>query len=117
MLGGRICRWLILFQEYGFEVIVKPKRLNSRVDHFSRIENGEEPTNIDERLHDAHLFVVRVVDEHFADIILFISIGVAPKGYTRQHVGLLGPDLGSELISQTNPSTTSPFGNSPQSAD
>ena len=25
MLGGRICRWLLLFQEYDFEVIVKPR--------------------------------------------------------------------------------------------
>jgi hypothetical protein len=23
MLGGRICRWLLLFQEYDFEVVVK----------------------------------------------------------------------------------------------
>ena len=23
VLGGRICRWLLLFQEYDFEVIVK----------------------------------------------------------------------------------------------
>ena len=28
VLGGRICRWLILFQEYDFEIIVKPGRLN-----------------------------------------------------------------------------------------
>ena len=32
-------------------------------------------------------------------------------------VGLLGPDPGSELISQTNPCTTSPFGNSPWRMD
>jgi len=24
VLGGRICRWLLLFQDYDFEVIVKP---------------------------------------------------------------------------------------------
>jgi len=29
MLGGKICRWLLLFQEYDFEVIVKPGRLNA----------------------------------------------------------------------------------------
>ena len=28
VLGGRICRWLLLFQEYDFEIIVKPGRLN-----------------------------------------------------------------------------------------
>lgn len=29
VLGGRICRWLLLFQEYDFEVIVKSGRLNA----------------------------------------------------------------------------------------
>jgi len=24
VLGGRICRWLLLFQKYDFEVVVKP---------------------------------------------------------------------------------------------
>jgi hypothetical protein len=28
VLGGEICRWLLLFQEYDFEIIVKPGRLN-----------------------------------------------------------------------------------------
>ena len=25
MLGGNICRWLLLFQEFNFEIIVKPR--------------------------------------------------------------------------------------------
>jgi len=32
MLGRIICRWLLLFQEYDFEVIVNPRRLNARLD-------------------------------------------------------------------------------------
>jgi hypothetical protein len=24
ILGGRICKWLLLFQEYDFEIMVKP---------------------------------------------------------------------------------------------
>lgn len=38
MLGGGIYRWLLLFQEYDFEVVVKPGRLNNGPDHLSRIE-------------------------------------------------------------------------------
>jgi hypothetical protein len=41
MLGGRICRWLLLFQEFDFEVIVKLGKLNARPDHLSRVTNGE----------------------------------------------------------------------------
>ena len=53
VLGGRICRWLILFQEYDFEIIVKPGRMNLGPDHLSRLESGEEPTSLDEGLTDA----------------------------------------------------------------
>jgi hypothetical protein len=45
VLGGRICRWLLLFQEFDFEVIVKPGKLNAGPDHLSRVTNGEEPMN------------------------------------------------------------------------
>jgi len=35
VLGGCICMWLLLFQEYDFEVIVKPGCLNAGPDHLS----------------------------------------------------------------------------------
>jgi len=50
VLGGHICRWILLFQEYDFEVIVKPGHLNVGPNHLSRIETGEEPTNLEEGL-------------------------------------------------------------------
>ena len=57
VLGGRICRWILLFQEYDFEVVVKPGRLNAGPDHLSHIETGEEPTNLEEGLPDAQLLL------------------------------------------------------------
>jgi hypothetical protein len=48
VLGGRICRWLLLFQEFNFEVIVKPGKLNAGPDHLSRVTNGEEPTKLED---------------------------------------------------------------------
>ena len=56
LLGGKICRWLLLFQEFDFKIIVKPRRLNVGPDHLSHIETGEEPTNIEVGLSDAQLF-------------------------------------------------------------
>ena len=53
MLGGRLCRWLLLFQEFDFAIIVKPGRINFGPDHLPRLESGEEPTNLDEGLPDA----------------------------------------------------------------
>ena len=52
VLGVKICRWLLLFQEYDFEVIFKPGQLNAGPDHLSCIETGEEPTNLEEGLPD-----------------------------------------------------------------
>ena len=72
MLGGRICIWLILFQEYGFEIIVKPGRLNLGPDHLSRLESGEEPTSLDEGLPDAKLFVIQMADDYFSGYCLVL---------------------------------------------
>jgi hypothetical protein len=53
LLGGRICRWLLLFQEYDFEIIVNPGRMNKGPDHLSRLEHGKEPTSLEDALPDA----------------------------------------------------------------
>ena len=73
VLGGRICRWLLLFQEYDFEIIVKLGRLNVGPDHLSRIDSGEEPSNLDDNLPDAPLFSIQIVDDYYADIIQFLT--------------------------------------------
>jgi hypothetical protein len=57
-LGGKIYRWLLLFQEYDFEMIVKLGRLNAGPDHLSRLETGEEPVSLEECLPDAKLFSI-----------------------------------------------------------
>eukprot|EP00253_Pinus_taeda_P022643 PITA_22643 len=44
----------------------------------------EEPTNLEQGLPDAQLFAVGVADNHFADIIHFLTMRMAPKGYTSQ---------------------------------
>lgn len=82
MLGGHICRWLLFFQEYDFEVIVKPGRLNCKIDHLSWIEWGEEPKSLEEGFPDAQLFVVTMVDDYFMDIATFLSSGVAQAHYS-----------------------------------
>ena len=50
MLGGKIYRWLLLFQDYDFQVVVKPGRLNAGPDNLSWIETSEEPNNLEEGL-------------------------------------------------------------------
>jgi hypothetical protein len=68
-LGGRICRWLLLFQEYDFEIIVKPRRMKKGPNHFSRLEHGEEPTSLEDTLSDAQLLAIINIDDHFTKIV------------------------------------------------
>ena len=48
VLRGKICRWLLLFREYDFENIVKPRRLNVGPNHLSRLVSGEEPDSLED---------------------------------------------------------------------
>jgi hypothetical protein len=82
VLGGRICRWLLLFQEYDFEIIVKPGRMNKGLDHLSGLEHGEKPTSLEDTKPDAQLLSIRKVDDHFTDIVQYLSRGMAPSEYT-----------------------------------
>jgi hypothetical protein len=82
VLGGRICKWILLFQEYDFEIMVKLGRMNKGPDHLSRLEHGEEPTSLEDTLSDAQLLAIRKVDDHFTEIVQFLSTGMAPSDYT-----------------------------------
>ena len=61
VLGGRICIWLLLFQEYDFEIVVKLGRMNKELDHLLRLEHGEEPTSLEDTLPDAQLLAIRKI--------------------------------------------------------
>ena len=58
---------------------MKPGRLNAGPNHLSHIENDEELTNIDDRLPDAQLFHVDIVNDHYAPIIQFLATDVASE--------------------------------------
>ena len=82
MLGGRIYRWFLLFQEYEFDIVVKLGKMNKGPYHLSRLEHGEEPTNIDDTLPDAQILAIRKVDNLFVEVVQFLSTGMASCEYT-----------------------------------
>ena len=65
---GRICRWLLLFQEFEIEVIIQLGKVNVRPNHLSRVELGEDPIGIEDDLPDAHLFRVKTIPSELAKI-------------------------------------------------
>jgi hypothetical protein len=82
VLGERICRWLLLFQVYDFEIILKPRKMNAGPYHLSRITNGEKRKNLEDNFPNAKLFSAQIVDDYFFDLIGFMRIGMAPKEFT-----------------------------------
>jgi hypothetical protein len=82
LLGGRIRRWILLFHKYDFEIVVKIGRMNKGPDHLSRLEHGEEPTSLQDTLPDTQLLAIRKFDDHFIEIVQFLSIGMTPHEYT-----------------------------------
>jgi hypothetical protein len=79
VLEGRICRWLLLFQEFSFELIIKPGRCNIGPDHLSILESGENGGAVDNHLPDVDLFQVEAIPEYLEDIAVFLSTGAYPK--------------------------------------
>jgi hypothetical protein len=73
VLGERICRWLFLFQECDFEVILKQGKLNVGPDHLSWVLTGECAGNLDDSLADSHFFSIQILDDHFVEIVKNLS--------------------------------------------
>jgi hypothetical protein len=82
VLGGRICKWILLFQEYDFEVAVKPRKSNVGPDHLLFILPGEDAKNLDDNFPDAHPFTIKMVDDYFSDIMQFVSTCMTPSNMT-----------------------------------
>jgi hypothetical protein len=99
VLGGIIYRSLLLFQEFDFDVIVKLGKLNTGPNHLSRVTNGEEPTNLEDKFPDAQLFSVQIVDEQFTNIIQYFRTGIALQEYnTAQKKNLVVHTTDYQLI-------------------
>jgi len=69
VLAGIICRWILLFQEYDFDIVVKPRRMTKGPNHLSRLEHGEKPTSLEDTLPDAQLLAIRKINDHLAEIV------------------------------------------------
>jgi hypothetical protein len=71
-----------LFQEFSYEVIVKPGRFNIGPYHLSRLESGESGGVVDDKLLDVDLFRIKAILKYLEDIIFFLSTGTYPEMYS-----------------------------------
>jgi hypothetical protein len=82
ILEGRICRWLLVFQEFSFEIIVKLGRCIVGPNHLSRLESGESGGAVDDQLLDADLFRIEAILDYLEDIFFFLSTWTFPETYS-----------------------------------
>jgi hypothetical protein len=71
-----------LFQEFEFEVVIKPDKHNVGLDHLLRIKSEEAGHKLDDELPDAQLFRVEAVSDQLVEIEKFLTTGQAPTNYT-----------------------------------
>ena len=86
---GRICRWLLLFQEFEFELVFQTGRLNVRLDDLSRIDKGQEQTGVEDDLPETHLFWIEGVPAKLEGIAQFLENGQAPDGMSMKKKQIL----------------------------
>jgi hypothetical protein len=82
ILEGASADGYYCFKEFNFEVMVKLRRTNVGLDHLSRVETESLEGHLDDQLLDFDLFKVEVVLDYLEDITTFLTMGVAPQGYS-----------------------------------
>ena len=86
---GRICRCLLLFQEFEFEVVVQLGNANVGSDYLSRVESGEDVKRIDDDLPNSHLFRVEAIPAELTEIAQYLQEGKAPENYSEKRKKIL----------------------------
>ena len=80
---------MLLFQQFEFEVVVRPGKLNVETDHLSRIDTGEEPIGVEYDLPNAHLFRIEAVPIELEEIAQFLEMTQAPEGMSTKKKQIL----------------------------
>ncbi|CAM6093902.1 unnamed protein product [Calypogeia fissa] len=80
-LTGRGARWVLLLQEFDYEVRVRPGKKHGNANFFSRIDGEPASEGIDDGFPDEKLYHIRVVDETcYKDIIHYLDSVELPRG-------------------------------------
>jgi len=92
---GRITRWLLLLQEFDFEIVVSKGNQHFMVDHMLRVRNGEPSIEVDDESPEVVLFKVDYASEDYGGIVKYLMSGRPPPGMTkleaRQLIRRVGP--------------------------
>ena len=82
----RLIRWVLLLQEFDWEIRDKKGNENVVADHLSRLlhEEEEDELPLNENFPDEHLFAVEVKLPWYAYIVNYLTAKVFPPGTSSQ---------------------------------
>jgi hypothetical protein len=91
-LSGWIARWILLLQEFNYEVVIKSGKANSNADYLSRQRSEESVADISAEFPDEFLDLPEVAVFHlnneaeseFLDIINYLVKSEFPDHFTRE---------------------------------
>jgi hypothetical protein len=91
-LSGRIARWILLLQEFNYEVVIKSGKANSNADYLSRQRGEESVADISAEFPDefpdlsdvAVFHLNREEDSEFQDIIDYLVRSEFPNHFPRE---------------------------------
>ena len=87
-LTGKLTRWMLLLQEFEFDIQHRPSKQHAIADYLSRIENGADAVNGDDDFPDGAILHIEAEDLEWMhtpheniwlmDINAFLSTGLPP---------------------------------------
>lgn len=79
IIQGRISRWLLLLQEFTFNIIVRLGKSHVIADQLSRIQSGEPAEGVNEDFPDVHLFRIAVLPAWYTSVVEYLSTSRFPR--------------------------------------
>ena len=73
-LSGRLARWVLLLEEFDYQVEYKPGKMHKQADHLSRLSEEENTKPIDDNLVDESLFHISSASAWYHHIAKFLKL-------------------------------------------
>ena len=110
-LSGRIVRWILLLQEFNYEVVVKAGKANANADYLSRQRGTEAVEDIQAKFPDEfsdepdqkNAQILHISDEEeseFSEIISYLVDQTYPAGLSREEKSMFQSKVAPYTIIQ-----------------
>jgi transposase InsO family protein len=96
-LSGRVARWVLLFQEFDYEVQVRPGKHHENADFLSRLPGPTPDKPLNDDFPDEHIWHIEGEDSLYYDIVQMLTLGIFPDG--------LSPEARAVFLHKVGPYT------------